>query len=126
VDTDDKIFIPVKMCSKAKDLSELVDEEVRDFMVSRAILAPKNEDVDRINAIASSRLHCIGADGQRAPVVELLSVDSVLEEETAAAYPPEFLNKLEFSGLPPHMLRIQEGAPVILETSPTALPMAPG
>ena len=126
VDSEDKIRIPPCMCSKGQSIEELVDEifsgldectteeEIRDFMVSRAILAPLNEDVDKINAIANDRIKCQGANGQPASVQELLSVDTVLEQEQAAAYPTEFLNKLEFSGLPPHKLKIQEGAPVIL------------
>jgi ATP-dependent DNA helicase PIF1 len=86
------------------------EEEVREFIFARAVLAPLNEDVDKINDIANARIRT----ATNANVVGLLSVDPVLEHEQAAYYPTEFLNSLEFSGLPPHKLKLQEGAPVIL------------
>ena len=61
-------------------------------MCSRAILATKNKDVDRINEIASnyfpgkSKLY--------------LSPDSVTDKHQKNIFPTEFLNKFEDSSLP--------------------------
>ena len=37
-----------------------------------------------------------------------------MEQELRASYPGEFLNTLEFCGVPPHALQLQEGAPIVL------------
>jgi len=83
-----------------------------DFVRSRCIVCPTNEGCLTINNNVINRL--------RGPVVELLSVDSVeyeSEEERLAAndqFPIEYLHTLMPNGMPPHILRLTEGAMVIL------------
>ncbi|AES69479.1 PIF1-like helicase [Medicago truncatula] len=66
-----------------------------DYFQNRAILAPKNSIVDRINEY----------------VLDLITdaVDNVHNVHT-----PEFLNTLVSSGLPNHKLRLKVGVPVML------------
>ena len=80
---------------------------------SKAILSPKNADVDFINGQAMQKFP--GA------VVCLESADSVFDDDddgtnnaAAAQYPIEFLNGLEISGMPPHRLLLKLGVPIIL------------
>ena len=72
----------------------------------RAILAPKNCDVDHINNLALSLMQ-----GEHF-IFE--SADSVKSEEQAGNFPVEYLNSISASGLPPHKLSLKVGCPVIL------------
>ncbi|KAI2494962.1 helicase [Fragilaria crotonensis] len=94
-----------------QDTSELVEHVFDDFSSNepaywseRAILCPKNKDVQRINDMVTSRL----------PHDEhvFLSIDNIISEEpndpAHTLYPPEFLNSLELSGLPPHCLTLKK------------------
>ena len=42
------------------------------------------------------------------------STDTVAEEELLQTYPTEFLNSLTLSGLPPHVMALKVGSPVML------------
>ena len=46
-------------------------------------------------------------------VVVYQSIDTVLDQN-AMTYPTKFLNSLEFSGMPPHILKLKVGAPVMV------------
>ncbi|KAI2497708.1 helicase [Fragilaria crotonensis] len=94
-----------------QDTNELVEHVFDDFSSNepaywseRAILCPKNKDVQRINDMVTSRL----------PHDEhvFLSIDNIISEEpndpAHTLYPPEFLNSLELSGLPPHCLTLKK------------------
>ncbi len=92
------------------------------FLMDRAILTPKNDDVMAINnqmlALANGEEH------------EYLSVDIVADEDqtmranhhdirpdkenNAYMYPSEFLHSINPSGFPPHRLRLKVGVPIIL------------
>ena len=123
---EDHIHIPLNMCSKGETIEDLLeevfegwdgdftDEERREFIIGRAILAPLNEEVDKVNNLANEKFLFIDANGQPAQRKTYHSVDSVVEEEQRGTYPLEFLNTLEFSGVPPHELQLQEGAPIVL------------
>ncbi|KAI2502245.1 helicase [Fragilaria crotonensis] len=100
-----------------QDTNELVEHVFDDFSSNepaywseRAILCPKNKDVQRINDMVTSRL----------PHDEhvFLSIDNIISEEpndpAHTLYPPEFLNSLELSGLPPHCLTLKKGMLVML------------
>ncbi|XP_022567210.2 uncharacterized protein LOC106378379 [Brassica napus] len=76
-----------------------------------AILTPRNVTVDEINNYLVSKV-----PGEEK---EYLSADSFAEEEKHSGdldmtYPVEYLNSLEFPGLPAHKLRLKVGVPVML------------
>src|SRR6187551_2480450 len=76
-------------------------------MVARkAILAPKNDDVNEIN---KEILAMLPRD-----VIEYKSVDTVVDADEAVNYPTEFLNSLDPAGLPQHRLILKVGSPIIL------------
>lgn len=76
------------------------------WLRERAILAPKNIDVDAINFKIQQSL----------PGNEILfkSINTVTDPDEAVNYPVEFLNSLDLPGMPPHNLRLKIGAPIIL------------
>ncbi len=92
------------------------------FLMDRAILTPKNDDVTAVN----EKMLAL-ADGEEH---EYLSVDTVAEEDQAMRanhhdirpdeennaylYPPEFLHSINPSDFPPHRLRLKVGAPIIM------------
>ena len=82
-------------------------EKIRDS----AILTPKNATVDEINTYLLSKIP--GAEQ------EFLSYDSFAEDEKHSGefdltYPLEYLNSLEFSGLPAHRICLKVGVPIML------------
>ncbi|XP_054281787.1 uncharacterized protein LOC128999354 [Macrosteles quadrilineatus] len=79
-----------------------------EWLSCRAILAPKNDDVNKINSKIMNIIH--------GEVKSYLSIDSITEEEQALHYPVEFLNTLELPGIPPHKLELQLGIPEVPPT----------
>jgi len=99
-------------------MADLTDAAARDkFITERAILTPCNADVDEINRLMVYT-HDLALPG--APPTQrrcYLSADSVVETDGVpqqGLYPTDFLNKLEFSGVPPHAMHLREGCPIIL------------
>jgi len=78
----------------------------RNWLLERAILAPTNDSVKRINHLLLTKL-----SGE---TTELKSIDTAVDATDSVNYPVEFLNSLSPSGLPPHSLKLRVGAPVIL------------
>ncbi|XP_010480643.1 PREDICTED: uncharacterized protein LOC104759407 [Camelina sativa] len=80
------------------------------FFCERAILSPRNDDVDKINQYMLSQLP--GEERQ------YLSSDSIETSDTSAyddmIYTQEFLNSIHVSGLPNHVLTLKKGAPIML------------
>lgn len=76
-----------------------------DWLCERAILAPNNDDVNKLNEHIQRKL-------PQQPV-KYKSIDSVMNEEQVN-YPTEFLNSMEPSGMPPHILTLKVGSPVML------------
>ncbi|GJS92890.1 DNA helicase [Tanacetum coccineum] len=77
----------------------------------KAIVCPKNEDADMINAEILTLVN------QQQHVY--LSYDEAVPYgndggETELLYPAEYLNSLNFLGFPPHRLELKVGAPIIL------------
>ena len=66
-------------------------------------LAPKNIDVHEINNIVLTKI--------RDQAVLYKSVDTVLEPNEVVNYPSEFLNSVDLSGFPPHVLQLKMGVP---------------
>ena len=76
------------------------------WLSERTILAPKNIDVHEINNIVLTKI--------RDQAVLYKSVDTVLEPNEAVNYLSEFLNSIDPSGFPPHVLQLKIGVPIIL------------
>jgi ATP-dependent DNA helicase PIF1 len=76
-------------------------------LVERAILTPKNVDVNNVNTLIMEQF-----PGE---AVEYYSAD-IIEEQTNSEhqYPMEFLNSLTIGGLLPHKLSLKIGSPIIL------------
>ncbi|KAK1434099.1 hypothetical protein QVD17_11017 [Tagetes erecta] len=77
----------------------------------KAIVCPKNETADIINNMI--------LDMTPTNTVTYLSVDTITpfssnDEQTDVLYPQEYLNNLNFDGLPPHKLQLKVNAPIIL------------
>ena len=90
-------------------------EQWRDFVVRRAILAPTNDNVNEIANEAMKSVRWIGPDGDDdGRPTTFYSADSVVETELRHHYPVEYLNSLEFPGVPPHAITLARGTPVVL------------
>lgn len=82
-----------------------------DYLTERAILTPRNETVHEINGYLLSKVP--------SEMKEYLSSDSIAIEATpdddwSSHYTIEYLNSLEFPGLPNHSLCLKVGVPVML------------
>ncbi|GAU43626.1 hypothetical protein TSUD_185190 [Trifolium subterraneum] len=75
------------------------------YMTQRAILTPKNDDVQKLNDILINQF-----PGEEH---NFLSFDEV-EGDTHNLYQQELLNSITQGGLPPHILKLKKGAPLML------------
>ncbi|XP_054260247.1 uncharacterized protein LOC128984902 [Macrosteles quadrilineatus] len=115
-DSDGKFCIPQGLCSVVHDLKSLIsktypginDEESHSlaWLQERAILTPTNESANGINLSLLEQL-----PGEMSTYE---SVDSVVEAEDAVHYPLEFLHSLNPPGIPPHLLFLKIGSPIML------------
>ena len=76
------------------------------WLSERCILAPLNEITRTINTTLVAQLP--------SESVEYRSLDSVLDESQAVHFLIEFLNSLEVSGFPSHLLSLKIAAPLII------------
>ncbi|KAJ9561616.1 hypothetical protein OSB04_006776, partial [Centaurea solstitialis] len=106
--------IAIAYTDKDKSKNDLIDAifpslEINgadtDYIISRAILSTKNENVDEINDQLIDRF----CGDEKV----YFSFDEA-EDDRNNFYPMEFLNALTVSGLPPHYLRLKIGCPIIL------------
>jgi ATP-dependent DNA helicase PIF1 len=114
------------MCCQGDTIDSLVDEVYGDLgrftyllsrnkhIIQRAILTPLNEDIDSINTAIMNQFDLATPDGTPAQRRTYHNADFVVQGEQRGVYPTEFLNSLSMSGVPPHILTLQEGCPVIL------------
>ncbi|AQK52684.1 hypothetical protein ZEAMMB73_Zm00001d050541 [Zea mays] len=116
--SDGDIRLPDDVCvpysGSENDLDNLIDfafpnlnENMSDstYITSRAILSTRNKWVDMINVKMIDRFQ-----GEH---MVYHSFDSAMDDPHNY-YPPEFLNTLTPNGLPPHVLKLKIGCPVIL------------
>jgi hypothetical protein len=116
--SDDDIRLPDNVCvpysGSDNDLDNLIDfafpnlnENMSDstYITSRAILSTRNDWVDMINVKMIDRFQ-----GEH---MVYHSFDSAMDDPHNY-YPPKFLNTLTPNGLPPHVLKLKIGCPVIL------------
>ncbi|XP_054289208.1 uncharacterized protein LOC129004674 [Macrosteles quadrilineatus] len=109
---DSEIELPNDIITNTNDIvNEIYGECLSDGnfedMKDRAILAPLNKDVDTINNTVINLI----------PGTETIykSYDSIKDEpEGALKFPPEFLNSIEISDLPPHQLRLKSNTIIML------------
>ncbi|GBP71922.1 hypothetical protein EVAR_38255_1 [Eumeta japonica] len=72
----------------------------------RAILAAKNIAIYTINFTIQNEI-----PGE---TTTYESIDAVVNQDEVVNYPTEFLNPLDLPGMPPHVLTLKIGAPIIL------------
>ncbi|XP_013713624.2 uncharacterized protein LOC106417353 [Brassica napus] len=77
----------------------------------RAILTPRNETVDEINAYTISKTDGNSRDYYSYDSFEISDTQS---DQNDTLYAIEYLNSLEFPGLPSHKLTLKVGAPIML------------
>ena len=119
IDTSpDIIQLPENIGSIASSIDELVSKVYPDllskfrnmaWLSERCILAPLNETTRTINTPLVAQL-----PGEP---VEYRSLDSVPYESQAVHFPIEFLNSLEVSGFPSHLLSLKLATPIIILSS---------
>ena len=108
----DLIEIPPDLVSKGNLIEEIFGDNIQENMIEsiskRAILCPKNVDVDKINNEIISKIE---GDSRT-----YLSYDQVVtdDEEVRNNFQTEFLNTLSLSGLPSHKLTLKKGTVVML------------
>ncbi|XP_055522853.1 ATP-dependent DNA helicase PIF7-like [Wyeomyia smithii] len=109
------ITFPVDFCEIIASKDQLITKVFPDIahnyknhhcLSVRAILAPKNQDVNTINY---SILESIESDEKT-----YKSIDTATNTDEVVNYPTEFLNSLEFSGLSSHVLKLKVGVPITL------------
>ncbi|XP_073835848.1 uncharacterized protein, partial [Musca autumnalis] len=105
-----RISFPPNFCTFVSTKDELINNvfpniiynhKNYDWLSERAILAPKNLDVDNLNCTIQNNI--VGA------LHTFKSIDCVTNEDDATNYPTEFLNSLDVPGLPPHNLELKRG-----------------
>jgi len=74
-------------------------------MVERVIITPTNDDVKKLNDIIINQF-----SGEEH---NLLSFDEV-EGDAHNLYQQEFLNSIAQGSIPPHILKVKKGAPLLL------------
>lgn len=115
VNVHGEITLDESLCITADSVEQLINNVYPEFetnitnlnwLTERVILAPRNDDVDKINL---RLLHL-------SPGEESLysSFDAALSDDDAAHFPLEFLNQLQPTGFPPHQLRLKVGVPVMM------------
>lgn len=77
-----------------------------DWLPERAILAAKNDDVNKLNDQIQLQI-----PGE---TTKYKSIDSVVDEDQVVNYPIEFLNSLEPSGIPPHIPFLKVGSLIMM------------
>jgi ATP-dependent DNA helicase PIF1 len=116
---DSNVRIPDEICvpysgDAEKDLHTLIDiifpdlnanMADKDYITTRAILSTRNDWVDMINM----KMIDMFQGGETV----YHSFDSTVDDPHKY-YPSEFLNSLTPNGLPPHVLKLKLGCPVIL------------
>ena len=113
--TSGRISLPHNFCYLVTSKEELIKRVFPDIQINyknpsclseRAILAAKNKDVHELNNTFQLNIH--------GELVPYKSVDTVVEAEEAVNYPTEFLNSLDLPRMPPHVLQLKIGVPIIM------------
>ncbi|XP_029341343.1 ATP-dependent DNA helicase PIF1-like [Acyrthosiphon pisum] len=114
-DSDGTVEFPSNFCNIVKSIESLKTHVFPDmqknyinheWICERAILAPTNNKVDDIN---KDILNSLPGESKI-----YKSIDSVCNPEDSIHYPMEFLNSSTIPGLPPHILTLKIGAPIMI------------
>ncbi|RYE13994.1 MAG: hypothetical protein EOP45_20325, partial [Sphingobacteriaceae bacterium] len=106
-----EIEFPENFCQLQSSINELVSKVYpnietnyiqENWLYERAILAPTNEEVDKLNHQILFKIP--------GNMIEYNSIDTMTKEDEAVNYPTEFLNSLQPTGMPPHILKLKVGA----------------
>jgi len=109
------VRLPTDMVLRSTNQADLISAVYGDlrsghqslaFLVSRAILTPKNVDMTALNEKVLQQF-----PGE---MREFKSADTMAAEEDQIMYPTEFLNSINPSSLPPHCLCLKVGCPIML------------
>lgn len=109
------ITFPPDFCKMTQSIEELIncvfpniENNIRNqqWLCERALLAVKNIDVNSINNVIQNRIN--------GNPITYKSIDTIMKEDDVVNYPVEFLNSLELPGIPPHLLKLKIGVPIIL------------
>ena len=84
----------------------LQDRGSFDWLMSRAIICPTNKDAEEINQLMMKEL--------KGNLMIYRSADKVVDPNEATKYPQEFLNSVNLASLPPHILELKPGTPIML------------
>ena len=110
---NDLIEIPEQMvCANPEELENKVYDNFRENMTNinylsqRSIMSSTNDTIHKRNFEFIKKL--LG------DVQISYSRDTCVEDDDATLYDPEFLNKVNVSGLPPHCVPLKKGACIIL------------
>ncbi|GFS92039.1 ATP-dependent DNA helicase [Trichonephila clavipes] len=107
--------LPANFCKITESIDELLQKffpniaqnyKNHQWLSTRAILAAKNIDVNTINFTIQ---HGIPSE-----TTTYKSIDTVENQDEVVNYPTEFLNSLDLPGMPPHVLTLKIGVPIIL------------
>ncbi|GKC59341.1 ATP-dependent DNA helicase PIF1-like protein [Tanacetum coccineum] len=82
-----------------------------EYLKERAILTPWNDDADAINEFMFKQLSGKSVTYNSADEVCMASNDNIDQNQL---YLIEFLNSLNFPGMPPHELHLKKELPVLL------------
>ncbi|GFU25446.1 ATP-dependent DNA helicase [Trichonephila clavipes] len=110
------ITLPANFCKVTESIERRICAKVfpniaqnyknHQWLSTRAILAAKNIDV---NTISFTIQHAVPSE-----TTTYKSIDTMENQDEVVNYPTEFLNSLDLSGMPPHVLTLKIGVPIIL------------
>ena len=82
------------------------------FLTSRAVLTSNNADANNVNDYLINDF-----DKEMNPsIIHLYSADALesQDEQIQLSYPVEYLNSINYGGIPPHHLKLKVGCPIML------------
>ncbi|KAF8096723.1 hypothetical protein N665_0303s0046, partial [Sinapis alba] len=81
------------------------------YLTERAILTPTNGTVHELNSYLLSKVPSVAREYLSSDSVEL---EATPDDDWTSHYTQEYLNSLEFPGLPNHQLCLKVGAPIMM------------
>ena len=115
-DAQGRTIIPPDLLCHGDIVDEIygtaISSPIIESLRNKAILAPKNVDVDAVNKKVLDRLNVSNVEEER----HFKSIDEIADDDTDQHmhYPIEYLNSLNPPGVPPHDLHLKKGAIVML------------